>query len=270
MMMKSKKKKKKKKKQQFEAATALTWGRVPIRRRPAALPVLSLRLRNVLLVLAAILVAGVVWLSVDSRFYIYQADVVGALRVSPDQVFQASGLTGLHILWARPAEIERRILDALPTLESAQVQCSMPAQCAIVIVERQPRMLWDENGLLWWIDADGVIFHAQGDFPGGWTIRGPLPRNEEGLLDEHVRTALAELWSTGEDVTTEFEYVPERGLVFINELGWRVILGDRPGMAKRLQVLKRLTADLVARGVSPQFVDVRFADAPYYSLTNDR
>jgi hypothetical protein len=71
------------------------------------------------------------------------------------------------------------------------------------------------------------------------------------------------------DVASLFYYVPERGLVFTNEQGWRVILGQGPGMKKRLQVLERLTADLEARGLTPRFVDVRFADAPYYSLTND-
>jgi hypothetical protein len=262
-------KKQQKKKRHFEAATALVWGRAPARRRPAASSVWSLRLHSVLLLLAGALIVGALWLAIDERFYVYHADVVGAVRVSHDEIFQASGLAGLHILWARPAEIEKRILDALPTVESAQVKCSLPAKCAIVIVERQPRMMWDENGLLWWVDVDGVIFHAQGALSGGWTIRGPLPRDEEGRLDEHVRVALAELWATGEDVASEFEYVPERGLVFTDERGWRVILGQRPGMAQRLQVLERLTADLEARGVTPQFVDVRFADAPYYSTADD-
>jgi hypothetical protein len=263
------KKKQQKKKQQFEAATALVWGRAAVRRRPAAFSMWSLRLRSILLLLAGAVIVGALWLAVDERFYVYHADVVGAVRVSRDEIFEASGLAGLHILWARPAEIERRILEALPTVESAQVQCNLPAKCAIVIVERQPRMKWDEDGLVWWIDADGVIFHAQDTLPGGWTIRGPLPRDEDGRLDERVRVALAELWATGKDVASEFEYVPERGLVFTDERGWRVILGQRPGMARRLQVLERLTADLEARGVVPQYVDVRFADAPYYSMTND-
>ena len=210
-------------------------------------------------------------MTLDKRFYIYHTDVEGAVRTSPDEVFQASGLPGLHILWARSAEVEDRILKALPTLASVQVACRMqlPARCRIAVVERQPRMMWDEDGLLWWIDAEGVIFHAEGTLPEGWTVRGPLPRDGEGRLDERVRVALAELWTTGEDVASSFYYVPERGLVFTDERGWRVILGQGPGMGKRLQVLKCLTADLEARGLTPRFVDVRFANAPYYSQTND-
>ena len=81
--------------------------------------------------------------------------------------------------------------------------------------------------------------------------------------------ALNELWATGDDVASVFDYVPGRGLSFVDERGWRVVLGRGPGMVKRLEVLERLTTNLEERGLTPRFVDVRFADAPYYSLTND-
>ncbi|MEE8391135.1 MAG: FtsQ-type POTRA domain-containing protein [Anaerolineae bacterium] len=253
----------------FESTGVLVGGRSRVKRRPAASRVLSLRLRGVLLLLMGAAMVGAMWLTIDERFYVDHVDVVGTVRVSPDKIFQASGVLGLHILWTRSAAIEERILDALPAIESVQAKCRLPADCAIVVVERQPRMVWDENGLLWWIDADGIIFHAQGALAEGWTIRGPLPRDEDGRLDRRVRVALTELWATGEDVASVFDYVPARGLVFTDEQGWRIVLGQGPGMAKRLQVLERMMADLEARGMTPRFVDVRFADAPYYSLTND-
>ena len=234
------------------------------------------------------MVAGALWLALDDRFYVYHVNVVGAVRVSPDEVFRASGLPGLHILWARSAEIEARVLTALPTLESARAVCGLQppapgaglpaASCTITVVERQPRVMWDEDGQLWWIDDAGVIFSAPlslppigGDEGGweGWLVRGPLPRDDDGRLDERVRVGLTELWTSGADVLPPFTYVPGRGLVFTDERGWRVIVGQGPGMAVRLQVLEWLAADLEARGLTPRFVDVRFSDAPYYSLTND-
>ena len=258
-----------KKGRRFEAAGVLVLGRSRVKRRPAASRVTSRWLRGALSLLLVAAMVGALWLGIDDRFYIYRADVVGAARVSPDEIFQASGLEGLHILWARSAEIEANILGALPNIESVQARCRLPADCAIVVVERQPRVLWDEDGLLWWIDADGVIFQAQGALSEGWTVRGPLPRDGDGRLGERVRVALVELWATGEDVASVFDYVPSRGLVFSDERGWRVILGQGAGMTRRLQVLERLTTDLEARGLTPRFIDVRFADAPYYSLAND-
>ena len=276
--MSKSKKRRRKKRLWFESAATLVLGRSRVRQRPAASQVLSRRSRGVVLLLLGVVTVGSLWLTIDDRFYVSYVDVVGTVRVSPDEIFQASGLSGLHILWARSAGIEDRILDTLLSIESVQARCRLPANCAIVVVERQPRMTWDENGLLWWIDADGVVFQPPlslspngGDEKGaeGWVVRGPLPRDEDGRLAKRVRVALTELWATGEDVASVFDYVPARGLVFSDERGWRVVLGQGPGMAKRLQVLERLTADLEARGLTPQFVDVRFADAPYYSLTND-
>ena len=149
----------------------------------------------------------------------------------------------------------------------------------ITVVERQPRVMWDENGQLWWIGAEGIVFPGPSTLPPsgedeggemeGWLVRGPLPRDEDGWLDERVRVALAELWAVGADVSPLLYYVPARGLVLTDERGWRVIVGRGPGMDRRLQVLEWLAADLEARGLAPRFVDVRFADAPYYSLTND-
>jgi len=250
-----------------------------------------------LLLSLIVVVAVALWLTWDPRFYIYQVEVIGTARLSPNEVLQASRLSGFHILWVRPAEIEARLLTALPMLEQAQVVCRLPSRCTITVTERQPRVVWDQGGQLWWVDADGVIFPApssslpaggnassspppigggEGGTVGGassldesWVVRGPLPRDEEGRLSERVRVALAELWSAGADISPLLYYTPDRGFVLTDSRGWRVIVGQGPGMDKRLQVLEWLAADLQARGLTPKFVDVRFFDAPYYSLTND-
>jgi hypothetical protein len=262
-------------------------GRARVRTASAPLAAHGYRLRNSLLLVLALVAAGALWLALDERFYVYHADVQGAVRSSPDEIFRAGGLPGLHIMWVRPAEVEARILAALPDLASARVACHLPARCKIVVVERQPQLMWDENGQVWWVDVEGVVFSpspallpaggdvsflppAGGEAGGaGLLVRGPLPRQEDGRLDERVHVALAELWAAGVDVTSSLTYVPDRGLVFTDERGWRIILGQGPGMVKRLQVLQWLAADLQARGLTPRFIDVRFPDAPYYSLTND-
>ncbi len=277
-MTKSRKQGRRKKKRRFETAGTLILGRARVG-RSSKIRHSRFAIRHLLILSLVTMVAGALWLALDDRFYVYHVNVVGAVRVSPDEVFRASGLPGLHILWARSAEIEARVLTALPTLESARAVCGLQppapgaglpaALCTITVVERQPRVMWDEDGQLWWIDDAGVIFSAQGTLSEGWLVRGPLPRDDDGRLDERVRIGLAELWTSGADVSPPFTYVPGRGLVFTDERGWRVIVGQGPGMAVRLQVLEWLAADLEARGLTPRFVDVRFSDAPYYSLTND-
>ncbi len=272
---------KKKEKRRFERASAAILGQVRIVQAPAASYSLQwlhpvLRLSLVALVLMGV---AALWLALDSRFYVYHAEVVGAERLSPGEVFQSSRLTGIHVLWVRSAGLETYVLEALPTIKSAQIACSLPAECTITIVERQPQVTWEEGEKLWWIDAEGVIFSPPSSVSprvgeeGGeedWFVRGSLPRDEKGRLDERVRVALSELWAMGaDDVSSELEYVPDRGLTFTDERGWRVIVGQGPGMAERLRVLEQLAEYLEARDLAPRFVDVRFPGAPYYSLTTD-
>jgi len=265
-------KKKKKKQRRFERAGAAVLGRVRI----VQAPVVSRSLHwlhvvwRVSLVALVLMAVAALWLALDSRFYIYHADVVGAERLSSEEVFRASGLGGLHVLWARPSRLESLMLEELPTIESAQIACSLPADCTITVVERQPKVTWKEGEQLWWVDAEGVIFPAEGSLAEGWYVQGSLPRDEKGRLDKRVRVALSELWTVGVDkVPSELQYVPSRGLAFTNERGWRIIVGQGAGMAERLRVLEQLVDYLKARDLTPRFVDVRFPGAPYYSLTTD-
>jgi len=264
-----------KKNRRFETASALVIGRARVNRAPSSTTSRWRRLRAILVAALAVIAGLALWLTLDARFYVYQADVVGTARLSCDQVFRASGLDGIHVLWVRPAEVEAGLIAALPSVELAQVACGLPAKCTIAVTERQPRLAWDEDGHSWWIDAEGVVFDAGGTVQAeealvdGWTVRGPLPREEDGRLDERVRVALAELWTAGGNVPSSLTYVPARGLTFVDERGYRVILGQGPGMDERLRVLEWLQSDLEARGLAPRFVDVRFPDAPYYSLTNE-
>jgi hypothetical protein len=221
------------------------------------------------LALLGLIAATAAWVLLDDRFYVYRADVVGTVRLSPEEVFWASDLPGLHVLWVNADRVEAQILEALPSLESADVSCGLPADCTITVVERQSRIMWDDGGQLWWVDGNGVIFPADGTYSESWIVQGPLPRDEQGRLDEPVRIALAELWASGFEVGQVLSYVPARGLVFTDAHGWRVIVGQGPGMGERLRTLEAVTAHLEARGLVPRFVDVRFPDAPYYSLTND-
>jgi|YNPNPStandDraft_1061719.scaffolds.fasta_scaffold00534_21 cell division septal protein FtsQ len=252
----------------FESVGTLILGQVSAKARTS-----SPALRPALLLMAGIVAALAVWMGVDDRFYIRSADVQGATRTLPAEIFRASGLQGLHLLWARPARAEQHILSSLPTLESARVKCRLrlPAECTILVRERQPTVAWNEGHMVWWLDAEGVIFTPS---PTGgeeimWTVHGPLPRDGNGRLIESVRVALNELWASGAELPASFDYVPGRGLTFINPQGWRVIIGEGAGMEKRLAVLERLTVYLEERGLSPRFVDVRFPETPYYSLVNE-
>jgi hypothetical protein len=217
------------------------------------------------------------WVALDARFYVYEAKVLGSDRVAPDDLFDASGLDGLHVLWVDPAKAEEKISRAFPTLRRAEVVCGLPAKCTFTVMQREPEIVWREVGdaesvgKVWWIDAEGVVFPVDGTFPGRFEVRGPLPRDadEDDRLQDRIRVALAELLAAETDVSKLFYYIPGRGLVFTDARGGRIVLGEGTGVAERLRVLNSLVDSLEARGLTPRVVDVRFPQAPYYSLTNN-
>jgi hypothetical protein len=222
-----------------------------------------------LVALALLIVGLAAWIGLDDRFYIQTVDVRGAHRVAPETVFSVSELPGLHILWARSDDAEQRILAALPSLSGADVRCRLPARCLIEVVERQPSVVWESEEGRWWIDAEGQIFPWSSGATGCRRIQGPLPRTKGGRLAAPVQEALDDLWVAGVDQELALDYVLGRGFSFVDERGWRVVLGEGDGMAQRLRLLDGLTAHLLARGAEPTYIDVRFVDAPFYSLTNE-
>ncbi len=262
----------------YERAGAVVLNQVRLGQAPISLRKSKWLQRGLWVLVAVAVVAGslALWLTWDSRFYVYGAEIEGTRRISPAEIFRGSGLDGLHILWARSATIEARLLDEFPSLESAEVRCQLPATCGIRVTERQPRVLWQDQENVWWIDEEGAIFLAEDGAPvlepaegvsGRWAVTGSLPRGDDGNLDEPVRVALTELWAGGRDVPTVFDYTPDRGLSFVDQHGWRVFVGRGSGMDERLRALERLTDHLRSQGMAPEFVDVRFPRAPYYSVS---
>lgn len=281
-MIKSRKRNKKERTwQQFERAGMLILGQTHARRPSLALRQLQQVLRQVLpWIIGAFIIVGAAasWLTLDDRFYIYQAEVKGAQILSQEEIVQASGLKGLHILWARPSRVEAKLLNLLPTVKSAAVNCKLSAICTIRVVERQPLVTWKDEGKSWWIDAEGFIFPVESVEDeewrmenGRWVIYGPLQRDddEKGQLSEDLCAAISELELVRAEMPSELEYTPGRGLMFIDEKGWRVILGEGPGMTERILAWKHLKGYLEARNLEPRFVDVRFPNAPYYSMVNE-
>ena len=210
----------------------------------------------------------VLWFAFSPPFFITSAQVVGAQRVPPQAVFAASGLERLHILWANPRTAERRILENIPSIERARVSCQLPARCVIAVTEREVMAAWEQGGVYYWVDRAGGAFPAAGPLEGEWRVSGPIPTDKRGLVVQDVLVGLEELERLGVRPGPVL-YRPGRGLVLEDPAGWRVVVGQGTGMARRLQVYMKIRAHLVAKGITPRFVDVRFPDAPYYSVTND-
>ncbi len=250
-------------KQNFRQSVPLVIGGRAARPRAAVRPTTVPGLMGGLALLGFIL-----WFAFSPQFYITSAQVVGVQRIPPETIFAASGLERLHILWANPRAAERRILETVLSVERARVSCRLPARCVITVTEREPVAAWEQGGTYYWVDRAGGAFPGPGPREGKWRVGGPLPTDEKGRVAQEVLVGLEELERLGVR-PGPILYQPGRGLVLEDPAGWRVVVGQGTGMARRLQVYLRIRAHLVEKGITPKFVDVRFPDAPYYSVTNE-
>ncbi|MBN1179233.1 MAG: FtsQ-type POTRA domain-containing protein [Anaerolineae bacterium] len=249
----------------YETASPVVLGWRPV--AEAAAPTVSVGWVLLVLGVAALVGAGA-WFSFSPRFYVLGAQVTGVERLSAGAVYEASGLDRLHILWANAAAAEARIAEQLPSVERVDVTCGLPAVCLIAVTERAPLLTWVVGEQVFWVDAAGGFTPAAEPLAEGWAVYGPLPTAEDGLVEPDVLAALEELGEA--DLARQpVTYRPGRGLVIIDEQGWRVILGQGTGMDRRLQVYALVRTYLLEQGIRPRFVDVRFPEAPYYSETNE-
>ena len=217
-----------------------------------------------LAVLMTIVLTGV-WIGFDEAFYISVPGVTGQTRVPMDDIARASGLIGLHLAWVNSAEVESRLLEALPSLRAARVTCSLLADCAITVAEREPFLAWRWGDALVWVDQDGVVYSARNGLQDMLAIESsdvqPPPPGQR--VDPDLMTAIVAAAQALPEVRI-FRYSAARGLEFTDASGYPVYLGTGTNMADRAVVWRALREDLASRGIEPVYIDVRFPLAPYY------
>jgi len=219
--------------------------------------------------LLVIVLALVLWVWLDNRWYVMGEDLEVANASSNTLAYDvalASDLLGWHAFWLDMDAAAEQILEAVPGVTSAEPTCRrFPAHCMIHVTEREPALIWESEAGVKWVDAEGVIFVARTGQPDLPVIHGPLPSLKEGRIPASILAgveALIELGIPGD----RLGYLPERGLIWVDEEGRRVAFGVGPEMEARWVIYQALIADLERRKIFPWTVDVRFPAAPTYSL----
>ncbi len=238
--------------------------------RRAAVPVFVRRLPALLLLAA--LVGGIVYTSVDARFFVYEAEIQGAHHLPATVIYESAGVHQQNIFWINPQQVARRIV-ALEGIKAVRVLCDLPARVAIEVEERQPAILWRARtqGRDWWLDAAGRVLPYHGDVNSPDTIF-VLDSSERHLEigqtvePEGLALSVSQLAEALPDAQL-FYYQADRGLSFVQQAedgSWPVYVGSSEDLPRKVKVMVALTSYLKANGIRPRYVDVRWADHPVY------
>jgi cell division septal protein FtsQ len=223
----------------------------------------------VTLLFGVMVVLVVAWIMGDD-FRIHDIQVENNQGVPVAQIIGASGLTGEHVLFADLNAAAKRV-DDLPGVDAVRITCTWQGNCVILIQASQALAVWQgsvDSANKVWVDRQGKVQRALGDVPAKLNIRveeGDIPAIG-APLDTNLLRALNELVALQPQMT-RYSYSSQFGLMFTDAHGWKVRLGvaEHDGaMTEKLDIVKQLSEQLVAKKTAPHVIDVRFINAPYY------
>ncbi|MGJ3237614.1 MAG: cell division protein FtsQ/DivIB [Anaerolineae bacterium] len=221
--------------------------------------------------LIVIMLSGVLFLFFYSDvFYVTNIRVGGANYMTVEEVFTYADVANYHIFWVT-SEMVANNVTRYQSIANAQVRIGWPPNMVtITIEEREPALIWEQNGVAVWIDVQGNVMDMREERPDLVRIvvddplfEGPLG-NADGL-DPAIVFGVLQLHTMRPDVLT-WRYHPVNGLGWRNDNGWDVWLGTGTSMAEKMQIYERLSADIIARGIQPGELNIVDTDAPYYTV----
>lgn len=134
--------------------------------------------------LLLVLLGGVaVWLfGFSSVFATKEVTVTGTSLLSQEQVTQVAAVELGEPLAMQDLEaVRQRVLSGLPAAREVEVKRRFPHSVDITVQERQLVYLWTDDGVLRWVDAEGVAYHEGGEPPAGTVIA-----QVEGEVDQRL------------------------------------------------------------------------------------
>lgn len=219
-----------------------------------------------------------VYVFITPTFYVTHAEIGGLRYVPAEEVYGAAGIANYHVLFIDPAQVQRNVLQS-PSLESAQVSVSWPAQVVINVVERDPALVWEQGSERYWVDVNGNLMQLRRDLPNlvrvvnegdaiPFRCQGPScsgGSTQTPGIDPDVVLGAQQLKTLRSNIDVLY-YDPVRGLSYQDGRGWRAYFGKGTDMADKLRVYETMVNNLISRGVQPARIDVSNLSAPYYSV----
>lgn len=238
--------------------------------------------------LAMALLVGAGWLVYDcassDRFQVRTVSVQGNVLMSRAEVESVAAVSGANIFWVDRAQVAAR-LQALPLVQRAELNATLPDTVAVTLVERQPVAFWVSGDQSYLVDREGVILKAVdaetqqaracagqpcdprlASLPTVAQLDGqplvPGDRIDSGALATSARLA-ALLPSVGVQPVA-FEWSHDLGLEVPTRDGWRARFDDSGNVDAQVAVLRSVRDELTRTRTTAELIDVRFGDRPYF------
>jgi cell division septal protein FtsQ len=219
--------------------------------------------------LALSMVALLAWFFLDTRyFFVYQADVQGNSLLSAEDIYKASGLNQYSIFYVDRAAVAEHIRGLNPGIKAVRVESQWPNQVSIRVREQDVQFIWRCNGGSYLVDGMGRVLRADDGSHPELIIICDLGECSLKVGDHVERVALNAASGLHSLIPTAmvFDYSVDKGISWVDEHGVRVYLGDDQSLTDKVACMRALLQQIEKSGPlgGVEFVDVRYADSPYY------
>ncbi|VAW41828.1 hypothetical protein MNBD_CHLOROFLEXI01-3666 [hydrothermal vent metagenome] len=240
--------------------------------------------------LLALSIYALTLVGLDENFYLTAIPVEGVVSVPATEVVQASRLAGVHIFAADPSAAAQGIMDNVSGVISATVTLTWPNQVSIKVLEDSPIAIWVEGSNQFWVTRMGRLIPARSESLGLLLIQSEIEVGGETAptTSSETDTSESEASAEGSTPTANIRFVPQEvlagalqlkqlrpnidrlfyrpsnGLSFQDDRGWRVYFGTGTDMTQKLVVYETIVEELLAQGLTPQYVSVSNQEKPYY------
>jgi hypothetical protein len=211
------------------------------------------------------------------EFRVNTAQISGNQRISTEELNAALELNGNPVFLLTPAQLRERALRAYPELASVNVNVDLPNIVTVKVTEREPVILWQQNGGYAWVDKTGTAFRPRGEASGLIVVQAlgapPAIGTPEDnslvpapFISEETVKALTEL-APYVPAGTPILYDPVKGLSWTDGRGWQAVFGTGGGdVEAKVRVYQAMVDWLTQRGIRPILINVAYPNAPFYRL----
>ena len=247
----------------------------------AAVKQVVLSARWISLGLLALAVYALVLVGMDEHFYLTMIPVEGVISIPAAEIVAASELAGAHVFSVDPAAAAARVAE-MPGVINAAVTLTWPNQVLIEIHEDAPVAVWLDGGQPYWITENGRFIPARATVAGLLVIESEIEKTAvpevevEGVIPEpapsltfipdDVLAGAQQLRSLRPNIEKLF-YKQSSGLSYEDGRGWRVYFGTGEDMQQKLAIYETIAEELLARGLTPQYISVSNQEKPYYRVS---
>ncbi len=219
--------------------------------------------------LTAALTVLLVFLWNSPTFQVSQIEVQGLERFTEQEISRAIDVLGRPSFSLVPANLRADLENTYQGLEEVQVKVDWPAVVVVTVEERQPVLVWNWEGTVSWIDANGVGFKPRGDSEGLIQVQALAPppgRGEDQFASPELLRAVVALAEYA-PASAPLIYDEKYGLGWQDQRGWLVCFGfDGADVAVKQLVYQAIVKRLEEQNIHPALISVEYVNAPYYRL----